>query len=74
MYQYSLPWFTALLLAAARDAAASDDVGQRLAAIREQFTLSLYRWATALARGFVWVCGLRAGGPLSVCAVFRYGV
>ncbi|KAI8468854.1 MAG: dynein heavy chain 8 [Monoraphidium minutum] len=43
MYQYSLPWFTTLLLGAARDAARGGDVPARLAAVQNQFTLSLYR-------------------------------
>jgi hypothetical protein len=43
MYQYSLPWYTSLLLAAARDADASGGVDARLAAVRAQLTLSLYR-------------------------------
>jgi hypothetical protein len=47
MYQYSLPWFIALLLGAARDAERSDDVPVRLAAVQRQFALSLYRCGAA---------------------------
>ena len=43
MYQYSLPWFTTLLLGAARDAERPTDVSARLAAVQQQFTLSMYR-------------------------------
>eukprot|EP00879_Flechtneria_rotunda_P026217 GHRR01027941.1.p1 GENE.GHRR01027941.1~~GHRR01027941.1.p1 ORF type:complete len:496 (+),score=168.93 GHRR01027941.1:134-1489(+) len=43
MYQYSLPWFTKLVLASLAQAAKADTVSQRLAAIHSHFTASLYK-------------------------------
>ena len=43
MYQYSLPWFTRLVLASLAQAAKPDSVPQRLEAIHSHFTASLYR-------------------------------
>lgn len=55
MYQYSLPWFTALLLGAARDAERPEDVPTRLAAVQRQFTLSLCRWGAGMGWMALWV-------------------
>lgn len=43
MYQYSLPWFTRLVLASLAQASKPDSVPQRLEAIHSHFTASLYR-------------------------------
>lgn len=43
MYQYSLPWFTCLVLASLVQASKPDIVPQRLEAIHSHFTASLYR-------------------------------
>lgn len=43
MYQYSLPWFTRLVLASLAQATKPDSVPDRLEAIHSHFTASLYR-------------------------------
>jgi dynein heavy chain len=43
MYQYSLPWFTKLFVASVHAAAPAPEVPERLAAIHEHFTYSLYK-------------------------------
>lgn len=43
MYQYSLPWFTRLVLASLAQAAKPESVAERLEAIQGHFTASLYR-------------------------------
>lgn len=43
MYQYSLPWFTRLVLASLAQATKPDSVPQHLEAIHSHFTASLYR-------------------------------
>lgn len=43
MYQYSLPWFTKLVLNSLEKAAKSEAVPERLEAIHSHFTASMYR-------------------------------
>lgn len=43
MYQYSLPWFTKLVLNSLDKAAKSESVPERLEAIHSHFTASMYR-------------------------------
>lgn len=43
MYQYSLPWFTQLVLTSLAQAAKVDTVPERLEAIHSHFTASMYR-------------------------------
>jgi hypothetical protein len=52
MYQYGLPWFTKLVLATLAQAAKSHVVMERLEAIHNHFTASLFsnvcRWVVVL--------------------------
>lgn len=57
MYQYSLPWFTRLVLASLEQAARPGGVQERLEAVQSHFTASLYRnicrcgaWSLAVAK------------------------
>lgn len=43
MYQYSLPWFTKLVLISLSQAAKAESVPERLEAIHSHFTSSVYR-------------------------------
>lgn len=43
MYQYSLPWFTKLVLNSLAQAAKAGAVPERLEAIHSHFTASMYR-------------------------------